>query len=136
MAKQAVAAEFDVAASVIWPAPKNEVYRVLAGLTAEGLIEQSAAGARNSRTYAITESGRAALADWIAAPTDYSLRYDPILKAVFLRGADPALPRRACAPILSSSKPNLPFCSKSKAASPRRISAATRAMWRSDFIVR
>lgn len=83
--------EFDVGASVIWPAPKSEVYRVLAGLKAEGLIDQSAAGARNARTYSITDSGRAELAAWIAEPTDYSLRYDPILKAVFLRNADPTL---------------------------------------------
>lgn len=80
--------EFDVSRSVIWPAPKNEVYRVLAALTAEGLIEETAFGARGARTYAVTAAGRAALADWLAAPSDYTLRYEPMLKAVFLRGAD------------------------------------------------
>src|SRR5215470_5327499 len=79
--------EFDVAQSgVVWPAPQNEVYRVLAKLKAEGLIVEKEAGPRGRKTYAITKAGRAKLADWIAAPTDYTLRYDPILKAGFLAG--------------------------------------------------
>jgi DNA-binding PadR family transcriptional regulator len=76
--------EFDVARSVVWPAPQNEVYRVLARLKGEGLIADKDIGPRGRKTYAITKSGRAALAAWIAAPTDYTLRYDPILKAGFL----------------------------------------------------
>jgi len=80
--------EFDVERSgVVWPAPQNEVYRVLARLKAEGLIAEKAKGARGRRTYAITKAGRAALAEWIEAPSDYTLRYDPILKAGFLEGA-------------------------------------------------
>jgi DNA-binding PadR family transcriptional regulator len=78
--------EFDVAQSVVWPAPQNEVYRVLARLKAEGLIAEKEAGARGRKAYAITKTGRSELAQWIAAPTDYSLRYDPILKAGFLGG--------------------------------------------------
>ncbi|HVY85080.1 MAG TPA: PadR family transcriptional regulator [Caulobacterales bacterium] len=85
--------EFDVARSVIWPAPQNEVYRVLGALAGEGLIEQAATGARGARTYAITPAGREAVEAWLAAPSDYTLRYDPILKAVFLRGADPTVRR-------------------------------------------
>src|SRR5690349_4205950 len=84
--------EFDVEQSgVIWPAPQNEVYRVLARLKAEGLIAEKEAGARGRKTYAITKAGRGALAQWISEPTDYTLRYDPILKAGFLAGLAPKL---------------------------------------------
>ena len=81
--------DFDVERSVVWPAPQNEVYRVLAGLAKDGLIEAAAQGARGAKTYEITGSGRAELAAWLAAPSDYTLRYEPMLKAVFLRDAPP-----------------------------------------------
>ena len=83
--------EFDVAQSVVWPAPQNEVYRVLARLRADGLIADHETGARGRKTYAITEPGRAALAEWIAAPSSYTLRYDPMLKAAFLSAMPPRL---------------------------------------------
>jgi DNA-binding PadR family transcriptional regulator len=84
--------EFDIAQSgVIWPAPQNEVYRVLARLKAKGLIADQEAGARGRKTYAITKAGRGALAQWISEPSDYTLRYDPILKAGFLAGLAPKL---------------------------------------------
>lgn len=86
--------EFDVAHSVIWPAPQNEVYRVLRGLADDGLVEPVSEGARGSRTYAVSDKGREELAAWLAAPSDYTLRYEPMLKAVFLRDADPELRRR------------------------------------------
>ncbi|MCC5995114.1 MAG: PadR family transcriptional regulator [Oceanicaulis sp.] len=76
--------EFDISRSVIWPAPQNEVYRVLRVLKQEGLAREVARGARGSRTYAITDAGREALRAWLMAPSDYSLRYEPMLKAVFL----------------------------------------------------
>lgn len=85
--------EFDVARSVIWPAPQNEVYRILARLAGEGLIADQAAGPRGRRSYAITQAGRAALARWLEAPTDYTLRYDPVLKAAFLADAPPKVRR-------------------------------------------
>lgn len=89
--------DFDVANSVIWPAPQNEVYRVLAALAKEGLIEAGAAGARGARTYAVTEAGLEVLNAWLAQPSDYTLRYEPMLKAVFLHEADPALRRARAA---------------------------------------
>jgi DNA-binding PadR family transcriptional regulator len=85
--------EFDVSRSVVWPAPQNEVYRILARLAGEGLIAEQAAGPRGRRSYAITDGGRQALAQWIAAPTDYTLRYDPVLKAAFLAAATPEIRR-------------------------------------------
>lgn len=81
--------EFDVGRSVVWPAPQNEIYRVLARLKGEGLIAEKETGARGRRTYAITKAGRATMSDWIAAPSDYTLRYDPVLKAGFLASVPP-----------------------------------------------
>jgi DNA-binding PadR family transcriptional regulator len=81
--------EFDVAQSVVWPAPQNEIYRLLAKLKADGMIAEKEKGARGRRTYATTKAGRAELAKWIAGPTDYSLRYDPILKAGFFASLSP-----------------------------------------------
>ncbi|MEQ8178144.1 MAG: PadR family transcriptional regulator [Amphiplicatus sp.] len=80
--------EFEAVESVIWPAPQNEVYRVLRGLKNDGLAEIVAEGPRGSRTYGATEAGREALATWILAPSDYTLRYEPILKAHFLDQVD------------------------------------------------
>lgn len=82
--------EFDAGQSVIWPAPQNEVYRVLRQLKEEGLAEIVARGARGSRTYAATQAGRTALADWLGARSDYTLRYEPVLKACFLDQTGPA----------------------------------------------
>jgi len=77
--------DFDVAASVIWPAPKGEIYRELARLQAQGLAKpDDLAGPRNKRTWRITREGRAELKRWLLAEADYSLRYEPMLKAVFL----------------------------------------------------
>ncbi len=89
--------EFDVNRSVVWPAPQNEIYRVLARLKSDGLITEKELGPRGRKTYAITRSGRAELAAWIAAPTDYTLRYDPVLKAGFLAGVSPKVRRERIA---------------------------------------
>ncbi len=80
--------EFDASQSVIWPAPQNEVYRVLRQLKEEGLAEIVAKGARGSRTYGATDAGRAELAAWLGATSDYTLRYEPVLKACFLDQTD------------------------------------------------
>lgn len=80
--------EFEAVESVIWPAPQNEVYKVLRTLKNEGLAEVVAEGPRRSRTYAATDAGRKALAAWLLAPSDYTLRYEPVLKAHFLDLAD------------------------------------------------
>ncbi len=80
--------EFEAVESVIWPAPQNEVYKVLRTLKNEGLAEVVAEGPRRSRTYSATDAGRKALAAWLLAPSDYTLRYEPILKAHFLDQVD------------------------------------------------
>jgi PadR family transcriptional regulator AphA len=88
--------EFDVARSVIWPAPQNEIYKILRALEGEGVIRIAERGARGRIVYAITPEGRKALGDWMREPSDYTMRYEPMLKAIFLRQATPAA-RRAIA---------------------------------------
>lgn len=89
--------DFDAARSVFWPAPQNEVYRVLRQLAGEGLIEEASVGPRGARTYAVTSAGRAELAAWLRAPCDYTLRYEPMLKAVFLKDGDQTQRRQRAA---------------------------------------
>ena len=83
--------EFDIAQSgVIWPAPKGELYRELANLQRQGFAEPDAEeGARRSRTWRITSKGRAELKRWLKGESDYSLRYEPMLRAVFLTTLEP-----------------------------------------------
>lgn len=88
--------EFDVGHSVIWPAPQNEIYKILRTLDAEGAIRVADRGARGRIVYAITPEGRAALTEWLRGETDYAMRYEPMLKAVFMRQATHA-GRRAIA---------------------------------------
>lgn len=88
--------QFDVGLSVIWPAPQNEIYKILRTLETEGVIRIVERGARGRIVYAITPEGRAALTAWLREPTDYTMRYEPMLKAVFVRQATPAA-RRAIA---------------------------------------
>jgi len=88
--------QFDVARSVIWPAPQNEIYKILRALEAEGAVRVAERGARGRIVYAITPEGRKTLSGWIRQSTDYTMRYEPMLKAIFLRQATPAA-RRAIA---------------------------------------
>lgn len=77
--------EFAPATSLVWPAPRGEIYRELARLQTDGLAAPSGeAGPRGRRAWRITAAGRAALRDWLRTPSDLSLRYEPMLKAVFL----------------------------------------------------
>ena len=88
--------EFSTARSVIWPAPQNEIYKMLRAAAADGTIRVEERGARGRIVYAITAKGREALRAWLRAESDYTMRYEPMLKAVFLRQA-PASVRRAIA---------------------------------------
>lgn len=77
--------EFDYARSVIWPAPQNEIYRELAKLLKKGAIaEEEKEGPRGRRRYRIEDKGRELLRNWLlSAEADFTLRYEPILRAVF-----------------------------------------------------
>src|SRR5688572_18228337 len=121
--------EFDVSRSVIWPAPQNEVYRVLAGLESEGLVAVQSTGSRNARTYAITEAGTAALRAWLTAPSDYTLRYEPMLKAVFFDALAPEERRARAAEDLTFFQSQLTLIQDAQ----RRREAANEAHERADL---
>lgn len=77
--------DFDVSTSVIWPAPKGEIYRELARLEKDGFVSREAeAGPRRQRAWRITTKGRSELKRWLTSEGDYTLRYEPILRAAFL----------------------------------------------------
>lgn len=116
--------QFDVKLSVIWPAPQNEIYKILRTLEADGLIRVAERGARGRIVYAITADGRAALSHWLREPSDYTMRYEPMLKAVFLRQANAAT-RRAIA------KADLAFAEE-QLATLRQADVARRAERRPD----
>ena len=82
--------DFAVSTSVIWSAPKGEVYRELAKLEREGFATRDAkASARGQRKWHITAAGRIELKRWLRDKTDYRLRYEPMLRAVFLSALPP-----------------------------------------------
>jgi DNA-binding PadR family transcriptional regulator len=56
---------FDVSLSNAWHARHSQIYPELAKLEAEGLAEVVGEGPRNSRTYAVTDAGRAELHRWL-----------------------------------------------------------------------
>ena len=87
----ALAREFAPSTSVVWPAPKGETYRELARLERDGFAARGAAkGARGQREWRITAKGRRELERWLTSEADYSLRYEPMLRAVFLSALEPA----------------------------------------------
>ena len=87
----ALARDFDIAASVIWPAPKGEIYRELARLKKDGMALQDAkTGARGKRTWHITAKGRSELKRWLKGESDYTLRYEPMLRGAFLSQLTPS----------------------------------------------
>lgn len=53
-----------------WPFPHSQLYSEPTRLTEAGLLEgQQESGGRRRRTYTLTETGRAALRDWLREPT-------------------------------------------------------------------
>jgi PadR family transcriptional regulator AphA len=76
---------FDQSLAYAWPASQSQIYPELARLLAEGLIRQSAAGARNSKTYALTRDGLAEIRSWLReTEPDRRIRSDAALRGFFL----------------------------------------------------
>jgi DNA-binding PadR family transcriptional regulator len=82
-----------VAASVghFWSVQHAQLYTEPERLTGAGLLtEKREAGGRRRKRYSLTKAGRAALRDWLAAPTGAMTELrDPGLLQLFF-GADPA----------------------------------------------
>ena len=86
-----IAKRFEHALSRIWPAKPNQIYTELNRMADDGLAEVVEIGARNAKRFAITESGKVALTDWLCdrSPVDQQLRFDGLLKANFLFALPP-----------------------------------------------
>ncbi|MFC5100080.1 PadR family transcriptional regulator [Kibdelosporangium philippinense] len=75
-----------------WAFAHSQLYDEPARLVAAGLVTQTTEeGGRRKRTYAITEEGRQALAEWLAEPTleQTEVRDTGLLKLFFGTGARP-----------------------------------------------
>lgn len=76
---------FEQSLAYAWPASHSQIYPELARLLEDGLIEQAGAGARNSKTYAVTEAGLDRLRSWLReTPPDRRVRSDAALRTFFL----------------------------------------------------
>ena len=82
---------FEQSLAHAWPASHSQIYPELARLLEEGLIEQTGSGARNSKTYAVTNAGLAEVRSWLreTAP-DRRVRSDAVLRVFFLWLLDPS----------------------------------------------
>ena len=76
---------FQQSLAYAWPASHSQIYPELARLLEDGLIEQTGAGARNSKTYAVTGSGLEQLRTWLReTEPDRRVRSDAALRTFFL----------------------------------------------------
>ena len=77
---------FDRSIGFFWQATHQQIYKVLRRMEADGWLSAAAGDARSTeRRYAVTAAGRAALAEWIAAPTPPAPQRSEL--AVKMRGA-------------------------------------------------
>jgi PadR family transcriptional regulator, regulatory protein AphA len=76
---------FEQSLAYAWPASHSQIYPELARLRDDGLIEQTAAGARGSRTYALTDAGLEEVRRWLReTEPDRRVRNDATLRTFFL----------------------------------------------------
>jgi DNA-binding PadR family transcriptional regulator len=69
-----------------WSLTQSQVYRELASMAADGLIEAGERGPRDRRPYLITDAGRAAFSRWLSRnPEDETIRFPLLLTVVFGR---------------------------------------------------
>src|SRR5690349_10559623 len=72
---------FDLSLRTVWHARHSQIYPELAKLEQAGLVEVVERGARGSKTYAITDEGRADLRRWLVeAEPDRSQRNESGLR--------------------------------------------------------
>ena len=92
-------AAFDKSLANVWSARHSQIYPELAKLQAAGLIEQTEAGPRGSKTYAATGAGEEEVRRWLEGPAPGdTLRSERLLRVFFLwmlRPADAAAYLRA-----------------------------------------
>ena len=82
---------FEQSLAYAWPASHSQIYPELARLLDDGLIEQTGSGARNSKTYAVTDVGLAEVRRWLReSEPDRRVRSDAALRTFFLWLLEPA----------------------------------------------
>jgi DNA-binding PadR family transcriptional regulator len=82
---------FEQSLAYAWPASHSQIYPELARLLDDGLIEQTGTGARNSKTYAVTDRGLAEVRRWLReSEPDRRVRSDAALRTFFLWLLEPA----------------------------------------------
>lgn len=73
-----------------WSITQSQVYRELSAMAQDGLVEAGERGRRDSRPYSITESGRAAFAEWVnRQPGEETIRFPLLLTMSFGRHLAP-----------------------------------------------
>ncbi|MFJ9419367.1 PadR family transcriptional regulator [Streptomyces sp. NPDC101227] len=72
-----------------WTVTRSQAYRELAKLAAHGMVEAQPTRARSARPYRLTDSGRAAFAEWLAVPPGpENIRFPLLLALSFGRFLD------------------------------------------------
>ncbi|MBF6352156.1 MULTISPECIES: PadR family transcriptional regulator [Nocardia] len=79
---------FENSMANVWAATQSQLYGELGRLEREGLIEIAAEGPRRRKLYAITETGRHALRDWLATPDSTPARSSRLLRVFLLSEVD------------------------------------------------
>jgi len=78
---------FDTTVHHFWPADQSQIYRTLARLTKQGLVEKEKivqADRPDRKVYHITEAGRTELLDWLSAPPPMQeSRSAPLIQVFF-----------------------------------------------------
>lgn len=77
---------FDKSIAHFWPADQAQIYRSLQALEADAeVVSRIVPGESRpqSRVYALTEAGRAALTDWLAAPRKLATQKDAFLVQLY-----------------------------------------------------
>lgn len=80
---------FDSSVRHFWPANQSQIYRTLAQMTDEGLIEKEVVEREerlDMKIYSITKAGRAELHNWLATPLPERDTREPFLIQVFFGG--------------------------------------------------
>jgi DNA-binding PadR family transcriptional regulator len=76
---------FEQSLAYAWPASHSQIYPELARLLDDGMIEQTGSGARNSKTYAVTDAGLSEVRRWLReTEPDRRVRSDAALRTFFL----------------------------------------------------
>jgi DNA-binding PadR family transcriptional regulator len=74
---------FETSLANVWPATQSQVYGELGKLSADGLLDVTAEGARGRKEYSITAAGRDELRHWLVEVQPERVRRSTMLLRVF-----------------------------------------------------